>query len=74
MVIEQDRNKIRVAFADVTKTYILDAQYPQHPTFENDAEVVAMYTQYARVRAQIRKLEQKLERLGVEMHDPGGDL
>lgn len=74
MVIEQDRNKIRVAFADVTKTYILDAQYPQHPTFENDAEVVAVYTQYARIRAQIRKLEQQLKRLGVEMHDPGGDL
>lgn len=52
----------------------LDAQYPQCPTFENDADVVAVYTQYARIRAQIQKLEQQLERLGVEMHDPGGNL
>ena len=58
----------------MTKTYILDAQYPQRPTFENDAEVVAVYTQYGRIRAQIQKLEQQLERLGVETHASGGDL
>lgn len=52
----------------------LDAQYPQRPTFENDADVVAVYTQYARIRARIQKLEEQLERLGVEMHDPGGNL
>ena len=63
MVTEHNLNTIRVQFPDVTKTFILDAKYPQRPTFENDAEVVAAYTAYARYTEKTRSLEQQLQQL-----------
>ena len=41
MVTEHNLNTIRVRFPGATKTFILDAKFPQRPTFENDADVVA---------------------------------
>lgn len=64
MVTEHNLNTIRVQFPNVTKAFILDANFPQHPTFENDAEVVAAYTEYTTISGRIEKLETQLKHLG----------
>lgn len=56
-------NTIRVRFPGATKTFILDAKFPQRPTFENDADVVAAYTEYTSISGKIEKLEKQLKQL-----------
>lgn len=64
MVTEHNLNTIRVRFPGATKTFILDAKFPQRPTFENDADVVAAYTEYTSISGKIEKLEKQLKQLG----------
>ena len=63
MVTEHNLNTIRVRFPGATKTFILDAKFPQRPTFENDADVVAAYTEYTSISGKIEKLEKQLKQL-----------
>ena len=63
MVTEHNLNTIRVRFPGATKTFILDAKFPQRPTFENDADVVAAYTEYTSISGKIEKLEKQLKKL-----------
>ncbi len=63
MVTEHNLNTIRVQFPDATKTFILDAKFPQRPTFENDAEVIATYTEYTSISGKSEKLEKQLKQL-----------
>jgi hypothetical protein len=62
-VIEHQFNSIKVQFAEEIKTFVLDEKYWMRPTFEHDAEVVAAYTQYAKISAQIAALEKQLAHL-----------
>lgn len=57
MVIEHNLNTIRVQFSDVVKSFVLNTKYTQRPSFENDAEVVAAYTEYANLTGRISALE-----------------
>lgn len=62
-VIEHELNKIKVQFSDVSKIFILDKKYPMRPTFENDVEVVAAYSEYATGVQKIESLKKQLEKL-----------
>ena len=60
-VIEQEVNKIKVRFSDTTKTFILDKKYSMRPTFENDEEVVEVYSEFSTITDRLRVLRQQLE-------------
>ena len=62
-VIEQDLNRIKVAFEGVEKSYILDKKYISRPRFESDEEVVSAFTAYARARERISFLEKQIAAL-----------
>ena len=62
-VIEQDMNRIKVAFEGLEKTYILDKKFIARPKFENDEEVVSAFTVYARARERISFLETQIASL-----------
>lgn len=64
-VIEHNFNTIKVQFGDVVKKYILDAKYLMRPSFENDVEVVAAYTEYNAISSKIDLLRKKIEALMV---------
>jgi polyhydroxyalkanoate synthesis regulator phasin len=62
-VIEQDVNKIKVRFAEVEKTFILDKKYPSRPRFEDDDEIVSAFTEYGQAQEQIKRLQRELAAL-----------
>lgn len=66
MVIEHDLNTIRVQFPGAVKSFILNTKYNQRPSFENDAEVVAAYTEYTSIMDRIHTLERQLLLLAVK--------
>jgi hypothetical protein len=66
MVIEHDLNTIRVQFPGVVKSFILNAEYNQRTSFENDAEVVAAYTEYTNLMDRIHTLERQLHLLAAK--------
>ena len=62
-VIDQKINLIRVKFADVEKSFVLDKKVAARPTFKNDEEIVTAFTEYAAAQEKLRKLYQRLETL-----------
>ena len=62
-VVAQDINKISVQFEQVSKTFILDKKYSARPRFENDDEIVEVFTKFAYAKEQIKKLRQQIEAL-----------
>ena len=62
-VIEQNMNRIKVAFEGVEKAYILDKKLIARPKFDNDEEVVSAFTVYARARERISFLESQISAL-----------
>lgn len=66
MVIEHDLNTIRVQFPGVVKSFILNTKYNRRPSFENDAEVVAAYTEYTSIMDRIHTLERQLHLLAAK--------
>lgn len=62
-VVEHEGNRIKVQFSEVNKTFILDKKYPMRPTFENDADVVEAYSEYASITHKIELLKQELEKM-----------
>ena len=62
-VIEQDVNKIKVRFAEVEKSFILDKKYVSRPRFEDDETVVSMFTEYGRIQEQVKRLQRELAEL-----------
>lgn len=59
-VIEQDINKIKVRFAEVEKTFILDKKYLARPRFEDDDAIVSAFTEYGQTQEQIKRLQNEL--------------
>lgn len=63
IVIEQDVNKIKVRFAEVEKSFILDKKYFSRPRFEDDDEIVSAFTEYGQAQEQIKRLQRELAAL-----------
>lgn len=62
-VIEQDINKIRVRFAEIEKTFVLDNRFAGRPRFEDDEDIVAAFTEYGRIQEKINGLKKELNSL-----------
>ena len=62
-VIGQNADMIKVRFSDTEKSFVLNQKFTARPQFENDDEVVAIFTEYADKKEQIRKLNRQLAEL-----------
>ena len=62
-MVEQDVNRITVAFSDAQKSFILNRKYSLRPRFENDLEIVSLFTKYDEAHDKIRMLEKQIDRL-----------
>ncbi len=65
-VVRQNVNKIAVEFPEVTKEFKLDKAYTERPRFENDEQVVEIFTEYGHAKVEIENLQKKLARLQEE--------
>ncbi len=54
---------IRVRFPEMEKSFVLNSKFKARPTFENDDDVVAIFTEYAAAKDKLRTLYRNLERL-----------
>ena len=63
IVIEQKINKITVQFSDARKKFILDNRHSARPRFENDEQIVKIFTSYGRTQEQIDSLRRELKTL-----------
>ena len=63
IVVEQDANRITVRFSDVEKKFALHRKYTVRPTFENDEEIVSVFTEYADAMDEINRLKSQLDNL-----------
>lgn len=59
-VIAQDRNTIKVRFDGAEKAYILDKKFIARPRFENDDEIISIFTEYGHKKDQIKRLQREL--------------
>ena len=59
-VISQNINAISVSFNGIEKKYIISSKYPMRPTFEDDAEIVAAFTDYEAKTKELDALKKKL--------------
>lgn len=59
-VIEQNGSRITVRFNGIEKSFILNTKYSQRPIFEDDDQIVAMYTEYDDTIKKIKELEKKI--------------
>ena len=59
-VVAQEINNIRVSFDGTEKAYILDRKYVARPRFENDEEIISIFTEYGQKQEQIKKLRREL--------------
>ena len=64
-VVAQEINKITVAFPTYEKpvTFKLDKKFSNRPRFENDKEIVEIFTLYGRAQEKIEHLRKKLGQL-----------
>ena len=60
MVVAQEINNIRVSFGGTEKSYILDRKYVARPRFENDEDIISVFTEYGQKQEQIKKLRREL--------------
>ncbi|MFI3226007.1 MAG: hypothetical protein R3Y09_01245 [Clostridia bacterium] len=61
-VIIQNGTKIKVKFEKVEKTFVLNRQYSMRPSFDDDTEIVEIFSEYDDLMEKIKKLErEKLE-------------
>ena len=62
-VIEQDMNKILVRFVDTDKLFTIHKSFIARPRFEDDGEIVEMYTEYGDKSKRLGELRRELNRL-----------
>ena len=60
IVTQQNINMVRVRFGDNEKQFIISAKFPMRPTFEDDAEIVAVMTDYEVKTKELESLKKKL--------------
>ena len=63
IVIGQNADTIKVKFENVEKSFVLNAKYSSRPRFENDDEVIAIFTSFADNKERIKKLNRKIDEL-----------
>ena len=63
VVISQEFNKIKVQFASVEKSFVLDKKYSNRPVFEDDEAIVSVFSEYGQIQDQIKKLRLELREL-----------
>lgn len=59
-MVAQDRNTIKVRFDGAEKAYILDKKFVARPRFENDDEIISVFTEYGQKQEQIKRLRREL--------------
>lgn len=59
-VVAQEINNIRVSFGGTEKSFILDRKYVARPRFENDEEIISVFTEYGQKQEQIKRLRREL--------------
>ena len=59
-VVDQNINRIKVKFSETEKSFILDKQYAARPRFEEDEEIVEIFSRYGRAQEKIKKLKEQL--------------
>jgi ferredoxin len=62
-VIEQEYNNIKVSFEGTEKSYIIDKKFVARPRFENDDEIISVFTEYGQNQEQIKRLRRELAML-----------
>ena len=69
VVIAQKDNTIKVRFPEnLEKSFIIHSRFPARPTFEDDEQVVAAFTEYDRLTKEIQGLKKLLEIEKVKIH------
>ena len=49
-----------MSFGGVEKSYILDRKFVARPHFENDDEIISVFTEYGQKQEQIKRLRREL--------------
>ena len=61
-VIAQKDNTIKVLFPEnLEKSFIIHAKYAARPTFEDDEQIVAAYTEFDRLTNEMKQLQKQLD-------------
>lgn len=62
VVIAQKDNTIKVRFPeDLEKSFMIHAKFAARPTFEDDEQVVAAFTEFDRLTKEIQMLQKQLD-------------
>lgn len=59
----QNINTVKVKYETSEKTYIINKQYVARPRFEDDEEIVELFTEYAKMKEKVDSLKRELTRL-----------
>jgi len=62
VVTSQTGNKITVQFPAVEKAFVLDEKYSARPSFENDKEIVAAFTEYGRLLDRMKQIKREMDK------------
>lgn len=62
-IISQDVNRIKVKYPTCEKSYFINKKFSARPYFEDDSEIVALFTEYDEIKEQIKRLKSELARL-----------
>lgn len=62
-IVAQDVNKIKVKYSTCEKSYFINKKFSARPRFEDDDEIVEMFTEYDEIKEQIKRLKSELARL-----------
>lgn len=68
IIIKQDENqrsKVTVEFKGKTLNFVIDQKFSARPVFEDDEEIVEMYTRYNEVWDGIKKIDKKIKAIGL---------
>ena len=61
VVTSQTDNKITVQFPAAEKAFVLDEKYSARPSFENDKEIVAAFTEYGRLLDRMKQIKREMD-------------
>lgn len=64
VVIGQNKNMVKIQFANEEKTFKLGNKFPGRPRFENDEEIVDAFTKYDELSEKLKAKENELARIG----------
>lgn len=68
VVIAQKDNTIKVRFPDdLEKSFIIHARYAARPTFEDDEQIVAAFTEFERLNKEIQTLQKQLDLAKIKL-------